>query len=163
MKRNSKRQRFSFICFMYIDDINNFPLSLNQIWIGNFKLRFYLARGLKGSTVMQKNLQPNSCSQKSFKNEVPQYIKSYVEVVKGVNDCPKNTSVKDRPLKINVGVSSDSKLPNVEIKFGSNVSKEFESSFASNHVDISMDNSVLVIKINFQELFSVFSSDSEDN
>ena len=84
-------------------------------------------------------------------------------MVKGANDCPKNTGVKDRPFKINVGVSSDSKLPNVEIKSGSNVSKEFESSFASNHVDISMDNGVLVIKINFQELFGLYSSNSEDS
>ena len=113
--------------------------------------------------MMQKNLQPYSCSQKSFKNGVPQYLKSYAEMVKGANDCPKNTGVKDRPFKINVGVSSDSKLPNVEIKSDSNVSKEFESSFASNHVDISMDNGVLVIKINFQELFGLYSSDSEDS
>ena len=41
MKRNSKGQRFDFICFMYIDDINIILLSLNQIWIGNFELIFY--------------------------------------------------------------------------------------------------------------------------
>ena len=149
---------------MFIDDKNSLILSLNQIWIGSFKLKFYIVKGLKGSVELQKKFQPTSCSQNSFKNEVSQHFKSYAEVVKGVNDCPKNTGVKDLPpLKINVDVSSYSKLPKVEIKSGSNVTKEFKSSFASNHVDIFMDNGVLVIKINFSELLGALSFDSENS
>ena len=164
VKRNSKGQRFGFICFLPIDDLNSLLLSLNQIWIGSFKLRFYIARGEKRSTELKKNFQPTSCSQSSFKNVVSQHYKSYAEVVKGANDCTKNSGVKDCPwIKINDGASSISKCPEVEFKSGSKEPKETKSSFTSNHVDISMDNGVLVIKINFQELLGVLSSDSEDS
>ena len=49
--------------------------SLNQIWIGSYKLRFYRAKGFNAKDII--NIQ-KSCSPKDSLNRV-----SYADVVKG--------------------------------------------------------------------------------
>ena len=101
---------------------------------------------------------------KSLKNhqltihEVPQQFKSFVDVVKGVRVKPSSNQ--------NIDGSKDPKQSNVKNIIDStseSMSKQCESSDSSDHIQISMENEVLIIKINIQELVFPFSSDSEEN
>ena len=79
-------------------------LSLNQIWIGGYKLRFYIAKGVIGSNVKCQPLQKHEESHKT-----------YVEMVKGENGCShaiSNTDVQSDPKQSNAGNKSDSILEN---------------------------------------------------
>ena len=66
----------------------------------------------------------------------------------------------------NIDGSKDPKQFNIEniIDFASeSMPKQCESSYSSDHIQISMENGVLNIKINIQELVCPSSSDSEEN
>ena len=52
-------RRFGFVEFLSIVDVESLLLSLNLIWIGSFKLRFYKAKGSAVSYDKSiKSLQP---------------------------------------------------------------------------------------------------------
>ena len=100
---------------MFIADTVSLLLSLNRIWIGCYKLRFFKARD-PSSRGFNVNCQPSI----SHNLEESQQCKSYktnAQVVKGVNVCP--------PSNQNDGASSDSKQPNVVTKYDSITKKPF--------------------------------------
>ena len=85
-------------------------------------------------------------------------------MVKGDNGCPSSNQ--------DGGGSSDTKQPNVMTKSDpstNSLSKQSLSSLnrncadSSNHVEVFMKNSVLIIKINILNLLNSFRSNSEDS
>ena len=98
-----------------------------------------------------KSLQP-------IRHEVPQQFKSFADVVKDDRVKPFSNQ--------NIDGSKDPKQSNIKniIDFASeSMPKQCESSYSSDHIQISMENGVLNIKINIQELVCPSSSDSEEN
>ena len=71
-------------------DLDSLLALLNQVWIDGYKLRFYLAKGVRG---------PNVNCQSNLKHE--ETHKTYAKAVKGVNGYPH--------ANLNVDAQSDSK------------------------------------------------------
>ena len=123
-------------------------LSLNQIWISEYKLRFYIVKGVIGFNV---KCQPPQKHEESHK--------TYAEVVKGANGCSHaipNIDVQSDPKQSNAGTKSDSIQKN-RLK---GVVGSFFNNCVDSHVEVSLKNDVLTVKINVLELLS---SDCLDN
>ncbi|XVF59234.1 hypothetical protein PTKIN_Ptkin07bG0259600 [Pterospermum kingtungense] len=143
-KRNIRGQRFGIICYRNMNDVEGLIDSLNKIWIGSYKLRFYIARSSLGINY-SKNFY-GSVETKG-KNSVvkPTGKNSYADVVKG------GLKTRDESTTVSISVGKE-KIPidlNVD---GSSVSLD--------HVQVSLENGILSIKIDLGKMLKVLGSDS---
>lgn len=82
-KRNIRGQRFGFISYAFMDDATNLILSLiNKLWIGSYKLRFFIAR----------NSRVVISYQKRYRALEPPRKKKFANVVKEVSKPIANSS-----------------------------------------------------------------------
>ncbi|XVF66422.1 hypothetical protein PTKIN_Ptkin10aG0034200 [Pterospermum kingtungense] len=135
-KKNVWGQRYGFVCFTNLKDVTSLIKSLNQIWIGSYKLRFSLA-----NNSYVQNVSHSFSSEQWLVTDMPvDFSKkgTYVEVVKSAGETTDNASgFKSKPICLSV---SKDKVPS----FVNSVT----NCIPLNQVQISLDDNILSIKIN---------------
>ncbi|XVF82091.1 hypothetical protein PTKIN_Ptkin16aG0016200 [Pterospermum kingtungense] len=136
-KKNIRGQKYGFVSFTNMMDVAGLIDSLNQIWIGSYKLRFSLAK----SSFVQ-NVSHNSCSlEQPSATDMPidsSRKRTYADVVKRVGETLDNSSGSFESKPVGVSVDKDKVASFVNLVAGS---------IPIDQVQLSLEDNLLSIKI----------------
>lgn len=149
-KRNVREQRFGFAYFSTPTDVEGLMGSLNNIWIGSYKLRFCLAKRCAAINPSQNGFNPLMPS-KNLSPVESSRTNTCAEVVKDDQKAKENTPacLESESASDSIGKEKGPKILNIA---GGN--------FTSEHVQVTLENGILSFKFNIGELLKVLDSDS---
>ncbi|XVF77361.1 hypothetical protein PTKIN_Ptkin14bG0036900 [Pterospermum kingtungense] len=140
-KRNIRGQKYGFVCFANSENADGLIDSLNKIWIGSYKLKFFLARSSNFNLVRHKNHGSGELRLK----EMPvgsMKENSYANVVKGLWKF-KDDSPSFHVPKTCIAPLDKDKVASIVSSVGGFVNP--------NHVQISFKDGILDIKIKLED------------